>query len=174
MSTALVDRVATDGNVIELHDGTTVRLHPMSASDAPGLARFHSTLSPETTYFRFFSVHPLLSEKELYHFTHVDHTVREAIVVTAGDEIVAVARFDRLKDPLEAEAAFVVADSWQELGLGTALFHRLADRAREVGVNRLVAEVLPHNRRMLAVFHHSGLPVRSELRDGEVHLVVEL
>ena len=50
-------------------------------------------------------------------------------MATAGDEIVAVARFDRLGDPSEAEVAFVVADSWQELGLGTVLFRRLAGRA---------------------------------------------
>jgi RimJ/RimL family protein N-acetyltransferase len=163
-----------DADVVVLRDGTAVRLHPMGASDAAGLARFHSTLSAETTYLRFFCVHPWLSEQELHHFTHVDHTAREAIVATAGDEIVAVARFDRLEDPLEAEAAFVVADRWQELGLGTAMFHRLADRARALGVGRLVAEVLPHNRRMLAVFHHSGRPVRSEIRDGVVHLVLDL
>jgi RimJ/RimL family protein N-acetyltransferase len=163
-----------DADVVVLRDGTTVRLRPMHSSDAAGLERFHSTLSPETTYLRFFSVHPWLSEQEVYHFTHVDHTVREAIVATAGDEIVGVARFDRLNDPMEAEAAFVVADRWQEMGLGTALFQRLADRARALGVARLVAEVLPHNRRMLAVFHHAGLPVRSEIRDGVVHLILDL
>jgi len=175
MSATPVDAAsAVDPESAELRDGSTVRLHPMCAADAAGLLRFHSTLSPETTYLRFFSVHPWLSDDELYRFTHVDHTAREAIVATAGDEIVAVARFDRLEDALEAEVAFVVADSWQELGLGTVLFRRLADRARELGVSRFVAEVLPHNRRMLAVFHHSGLPARSELRDGVVHLVLDL
>jgi RimJ/RimL family protein N-acetyltransferase len=168
------DTEIVDRNLVELHDGTEARLHPMSASDAAGLLRFHSTLSPETTYFRFFTVHPSLSDRELHHFTHVDHTDREAIVATAGDEIIGVARFDRMQDPAEAEVAFVVADAWQELGLGTAMFRSLAQRAGEVAVARFVAEVLPHNRRMLAVFNHSGLPVRSEFRDGVVHLVLDL
>lgn len=175
VGTAQVDPVeVTGGDVIELHDGTTVRVHPMDASDAPSLERFHHMLSAETRYFRFFTFHPWLSEEELHHFTHVDHTMREAIVAAAGDEIVAVARFDRRKGLLEAEVAFVVVDGWQGLGLGTALFRRLADRARAVGVRRLVADVLPHNRRMLAVFHHSGLSVHSETRDGVVHLVLDL
>jgi RimJ/RimL family protein N-acetyltransferase len=165
---------AIDQDVVELRDGARVRLHPMRASDAAGLLRFHATLSPETTYFRFFSVHPSLSDQELHRFTHVDHTDREAIVATAGDEIIGVARFDRMDDPSEAEVAFVVADAWQELGLGTAMFRALSRRAKDLGLERFVAEVLPHNRRMLTLFHHSGLPARSDFRDGAVHLVLDL
>ncbi len=172
MRTDVLTRV--DRDVVELRDGTSVRLHPMSAADAAGLLRFHSSLSPRTTYFRFFSVHPSLSDHELHHFTHVDHTDRKAIVATADDEIIGVARFDCMKDPDEAEVAFVVADRWQELGLGTAMFRRLAERAAELGLQRFVAEVLPDNRRMLALFHHAGLPVCSAFRDGVVHLVLDL
>ncbi len=159
---------------VELHDGTTVRMHQMHADDAAGLLRFHGTLSPETTNLRFFTVHPELSASELHRFTHVDHRDREAIVATVAEEIVGVARFDRLDDPLDAEVAFVVADSWQGLGLGGALFDRLAERAREVGIARFVADILPHNRRMQSVFRHSGRPVTSSFRDGVVHVVIDL
>ncbi len=85
-----------------------------------------------------------------------------------------MARFDRLAGGRDAEAAFVIADVWQGEGLGTALFDRLAARARELGVERFTAEVLPHNRRMLNLFHHSGLPVTACLRDGVVHVVLDL
>jgi RimJ/RimL family protein N-acetyltransferase len=159
---------------IELREGTEVRLHAMRGDDADALLRFHHQLSPETTFLRFFSVHPGLSSQELDRFTHVDHRDREAIVATVDEEIVGVARFDRLPGSGDAEAAFVIADVWQGEGLGTALFHRLAARARELGVERFTAEVLPHNRRMLNLFHHSGLPVTARLRDGTVHVVLDL
>ena len=159
---------------IRLRDGTDVDLHQMSGADADGLLRFHRQLSPETTYLRFFSVHPELSERELDHFTHVDHVDREAIVATIGDDIVAVARFDRVGATDEAEVAFVVADCWQGEGLGRELLERLVLRAREVEVHQLVAQVLPHNRRMLNTFHHAGLPVSSTFRDGVVHLTLDL
>lgn len=161
-------------DTIELRDGTRVGLHPMHADDAASLLRFHGSLSTETTHLRFFTVHPELSSTELHRFTHVDHRDREAIVATVCGEIVGVARFDRLDDPDDAEVAFVVADSWQGRGLGTVMFERLAERARDAGISRFVAETLPHNRRMLAVFHHAGLPVTSEIRDGVVHLVIDL
>jgi RimJ/RimL family protein N-acetyltransferase len=68
----------------------------------------------------------------------------------------------------------VVADVWQGEGLGSALFDRLAARARELGLERLTAEVLPHNRRMLNLFHRSGLPVTARFRDGVVHVILDL
>jgi RimJ/RimL family protein N-acetyltransferase len=154
--------------------GTDVQLHRMSARDARRLRRFHRRLSTETTYFRFFSVHPQLSPDEIQRFTHVDHRDREALVATVDGEIVGIARFDRLDDPADAEVAFVVADAWQGHGIGTLLFEQLAVRARELGVRRFVADTLPHNHRMLAVFHHVGLPVRSAFRDGVVHLTIDL
>lgn len=173
-----ITRIRSTGSpatsAVELRDGSRVRLHPMHAEDAERLLRFHHTLSPETTHLRFFTVHPELSPTELHRFTHVDHRDREAIVATAEDEIVGVARFDRLDDPADAEVGFVVADSWQGRGLGTVLFEALAQRAREVGIARFVADTLAYNRRMQAVFHHAGLPMTSGFRDGVVHAVVEL
>jgi len=159
---------------VVLRDGTTVELVPMSPEDAGRLVRFHHTLSADTTYLRFFSVHPELNDRELYRFTHVDHRDREAFVAVVDGEIVAVARFDRLGDGSDAEVAFVVADSWQSRGLGRVMFDQLADRARQLGVRRFAAETLFHNRPMLAVFKHSGLPVTEKVDDGVVHVTIDL
>lgn len=157
-----------------LRDGTVVGIVAMSPGDAERLVRFHDTLSSETTYRRFFSFHPELSPAELYRFTHVDHREREAVVAVVDGEIVAVARFDRLENPSDAEVAFVVADDWQGRGLGTLLFEHLTRRARDLGVARFVAETLVHNHPMLALFHHAGLPVREHVEAGVAHLTIDL
>ena len=67
-----------------------------------------------------------------------------------------------------------MADSWQGRGLGTLLFERLARRARDVGIDRFVADTLAHNRPMLAVFHHAGLPVTDHLEAGVADVVIDL
>ena len=157
-----------------LRDGADVRVHRMDPEDAAALLRFHDRLSLATTYLRFFSVHPRLSPDELHRFTHVDHRDREALVATVDDEIVGVARLDRQPDRSEAEVAFIVADDWQGHGVGTALFRLLAARAREIGVERFVADTMLQNGRMQSVFHHCGLPCRSEFRDGLLHVTIDL
>jgi GNAT superfamily N-acetyltransferase len=165
---------APDGHEVLLRDGTPAEIVPMHRTDAGRLARFHHALSPETTRLRFFNVHPELSPKELYRFTHVDHVDREAVVAVVDDEIIAVARWDRMAERDQAEVAFVVADSWQGRGLGTLLLAALVDRAGGAGIVRFHAETLGENRRMLEVFRHAGLPMTTRFEDGVVHVVIEL
>jgi GNAT superfamily N-acetyltransferase len=159
---------------VRLHTGEAIELHPMQPDDAAALVDFHHRLSRETTYRRFFSPHPELSAKELDRFTHVDHLDREAIVATMGERIVGVGRYDRRPGDAEAEVAFVVADAWQRHGIGAILLERLIRLARSRGIERLTAETLPVNAPMLATFRASGLPMATSLRDGVVHVVLDL
>ena len=73
---------------------------------------------------------------------------------------------------LLAEIAFVVADEWQSRGIGTALLRRLTEVARARGLSGFSANVLGANRRMLGIFHASGLRVHSELEGGIYRLVM--
>lgn len=160
-----------------LRDGTAVDLVAMGPADAERLVRFHKSLSPDTTYRRFFAFHPELSPKELYRFTHVDHREREAIIAVLDGEIIGVGRYDRLGEEGgaegDAEVAFVVADSWQGRGLGTILLEHLAERAREAGLTRLVADTLAHNRPMLTVFDRAGATTDG-VESGVVHITIDL
>jgi GNAT superfamily N-acetyltransferase len=159
---------------VVLPSGETVELHAMAGSDAAALLEFHHGLSAETTYLRFFNVHPELSVRELEHFTHVDHGDREALVAMHDGRIIAVGRYDRCPGADDAEVAFVVTDAWQHHGLGSLLLRRLADLAARRGVRTLTAETLPMNRRMLDVFRHAGFPVTTSFADGVVHVTLSL
>ena len=55
--------------------------------------------------------------------------------------------------------AFLVTDGWQGRGLGALMLSRLVEDAEQRGISTLVAEVLPGNRAMIAVFERSGYPV---------------
>jgi GNAT superfamily N-acetyltransferase len=156
-------------------DGHQLVAVPMRAEMGPALVAFHETLSPATTRNRFFTLHPHLSPQEVEWFCGVDHVDREALVVLDGDDIVAVARFDRLAPgSTHAEAAFVVTDTWQHRGLGGWLLRLLAERARQLGVTQLVADTLASNRAMQAVFRHCGLPCRASFDGGVVHVTIEV
>jgi RimJ/RimL family protein N-acetyltransferase len=159
---------------MELLDGRTVRIRPISPEDVDALVLFHEGLTNETTRMRFFVMHPHLTPAELERFTHVDHHDREALVALNGSDIIAVARFDRLPKSDDAEVAFVAADGWQGNGVGTLLLEHLARRARTEGVTRFVADTLGDNHRMLRVFRRSGLMVGSETHAGVVHVTLDL
>jgi len=157
-----------------LRDGGTAHLRPITPDDAEALQRFHVAQSAESVYLRFFSAMPRLSDRDLRRFTHVDHVDRVALVTTIGDDIVGIGRYDRLDERSggrsTAEVAFNISDAHQGRGLGSVLLEHLAAAARERGIHRFVAEVLPQNRRMTGVFQDAGYEVRHAYDDGVVSL----
>nr|MBA2298415.1 GNAT family N-acetyltransferase [Actinomycetota bacterium] len=120
---------------------------------------FFSGLSQRSLYLRFHGF-PELSERLVESLVAPDWEERGvllgALVDEDGERVVAVANYVRLRDPKLAEAAFAVADEHQGRGIGTRLLEQLAARAGGVGIERLVAEVLPDNRAMLGVFAGAG------------------
>ena len=129
-------------------DGATAHLRPITAADADDVVAFHSQLSERTRYYRYFSPYPTIPQRDLQRFVEVDHRDTVALVVTLGDEIIAIGRYVRLSDAdaPSAEVAFVVRDDHQGRGLGSILLEHLAAAAQEVGISRFVAEVLAENR----------------------------
>jgi RimJ/RimL family protein N-acetyltransferase len=170
---AILMRTNSLGDV-RLRDGTVVQVRPIEPKDAARLVRFHDALSPESVRLRFFTVHPHLSEGETVRFTTVDHHDREALVALVDDDIIGVGRYERLQGTDEAEVAFVVGDSWQGRGVGSTLLQGLAERARTQGICRFVAQTLAHNHPMLAVFAHSGFPMKRSTSGGVVDVSMTL
>ena len=161
--------------VVAVTNDPLFSVRPMRADDDARLVRFHSRLSPRTTYLRYFSPHPRLSPEEVQRFTRVDHCTREAVVATVRDELIGVARYDRLADdPNSAEVAVVVEDAWQGHGVGTALLRALEARARAEGITEFVAATLTENMRMRAVFRHMGWPMTTEFDGSEIELRMRL
>jgi acyl-CoA synthetase (NDP forming)/RimJ/RimL family protein N-acetyltransferase len=154
---------------VVLTDGQTAHLRPILPGDADALQRFHLAQSPESVYLRFFAPMPRLSERDLHRFTNVDHVDRVAFVATVMGDIVGVGRYDRI-DPGTAEVAFNISDAHHGRGLGSVLLEHLAAAARENGLHRFVAEVLPQNRKMIGVFRDAGYEVSHRYEDGVISL----
>jgi acyl-CoA synthetase (NDP forming)/GNAT superfamily N-acetyltransferase len=154
-----------------LADGSTVQVRPIDPSDAEGILAMHAKFSERTRYFRYFSPYPRIPERDLHRFVNVDHRDREALVVVHGGDLIAVGRYERLgPDADEAEVAFVVADAFQGMGIGSMLLEHLAAAARDADISQFVAEVLPANGSMLRVFADAGYQIQREYADGVVHL----
>ncbi len=158
---------------VVLRDGGTAHLRPILPTDADLLRRFYSRLSDETIYNRFFSLYRNISDRDVERFTVVDHHDRVALIATIGGEMIGVVRYERT-GPDEAEVAFNIEDAHQGRGLGSVFLEHIAAAARERGISRFVADVLPTNRAMLRVFSDAGYVVDQGFDDGVVRLSFDL
>jgi acetyl coenzyme A synthetase (ADP forming)-like protein len=165
---------------VVLSDGATMHVRPIKPSDADAIVAMHQRLSAETIYLRFFTPLPALSPAMLERFVNVDYVDRMALVGELGDSLIGVARYDRLPPPAgaadaggtgaEAEVAFLVDDAHQGRGIGMILLEHLVATAKDVGICRFVADTLPHNQRMLRVFHDAGFVAERTFADGVVRV----
>ncbi|MFC8831292.1 GNAT family N-acetyltransferase [Streptomyces sp. NPDC057137] len=167
---------------VVLRDGGTARVRPITTDDAERLVSFYEQVSDESKYYRFFAPYPRLSDKDVYRFTHHDYVDRVGLAVTVGGEFVATVRYDRIDGrgmpasaPAdEAEVAFLVQDAHQGRGIASALLEHIAAVARERGIRRFAAEVLPANNKMIKVFRDAGFTQKRNFEDGSVRLVLDL
>ncbi|GAA4369656.1 GNAT family N-acetyltransferase [Paeniglutamicibacter cryotolerans] len=155
---------------VVLRNGSTAHLRPIRATDADALQALHRGQSEASVYLRYFTYKSALTAKELKRFTEVDHVDRVAFVVLRGEAIIGVGRYDRLEDRKQAEVAFNISDAYQGMGVGSILLEHLAAAARENGIERFCAEVLPENRKMLTVFAEAGYEVKRHFDEGVVML----
>ncbi|ATL30996.1 bifunctional GNAT family N-acetyltransferase/acetate--CoA ligase family protein [Streptomyces formicae] len=167
---------------VVLRDGGTARIRPITAEDADRLVSFYEQVSDESKYYRFFAPYPRLSAKDVHRFTHHDQVDRVGLAATVGGEFIATVRYDRIDGrgmaasaPAdEAEVAFLVQDAHQGRGVASTLLEHIAAVARERGIRRFVAEVLPANTKMIKVFTDAGYQQKRSFEDGVVRLEFDL
>ncbi|MER6344699.1 bifunctional acetate--CoA ligase family protein/GNAT family N-acetyltransferase [Streptomyces sp. NPDC001595] len=167
---------------VVLRDGGTARVRPITVDDAERLVSFYEQVSDESKYYRFFAPYPRLSAKDVHRFTHHDFVDRVGLAATIGGEFIATVRYDRIgADGLpasapadEAEVAFLVQDAHQGRGVASALLEHVAAVARERGIRRFAAEVLPANNKMIKVFTDAGYTQKRSFEDGVVRLELDL
>jgi RimJ/RimL family protein N-acetyltransferase len=170
-------------DLVELRDGTVVSMRCIHPDDAPRLRVFYAQLSPSSAFFRFLASWKELTLERAEYLTHVDYRTRMAFVATlerAGQEFMigftSYACIGSYKNGI-AEAAVVVLDQYQGLGLGTALLEHLAAHARTRKIHTFVGTVHVENKPMLRWLEYSGLQVETDdWGDGasDIRVKVEL
>ncbi len=159
---------------VVVQDGSTVSLRRTEEGDVEALLQFFKALSPQSLSYRFLCL-PSLTAAGVRKLATLRGTEGVSLVVESGGRIVAFAGLYRDPDAADrAEVAFAVGEAVQGHGIGTRLLERLADAAREQGIETFEAYVLSDNRRMLDVFRDSGFVVTTELEGGVWHVVLSL
>lgn len=152
-----------------------VATRPVRPDDEARFYRLWPRLSRDTIYRRFHAPLHRLPAETVHRLVVVDHDQREAVVAEMGDEVIGVARYDRLPtDPSTAEFAVVVEDAWQGVGIGRQLIVELLRLAAGRGVRTMAATVQEDNDRMVGLIRRLLPESRFTADDGVYDVTAQL
>jgi len=155
----------------KLRDGRTVLLRPIKPEDEPLWLEMFQNFSEESVRFRFFQVIKDTPHEVRVRYCNIDYDREIAIVAELNEDgrrgILGVARVNLEPDRKKGEIAFIVADPWQGLGLGTKLVDYVIEIAKEMGVEVLYAIMLEDNYRAINLAKTMGF-VLTRQEDGTV------
>ena len=158
-----------------LRDGTEIFFRPVKPTDEPALSEMMYSLSEESIRTRYMTHTVVFPHRDIQRLTNIDYQHDIAIVGVipnvSGEEIVAIAQYFLDPKTQAAEVAFLVQDEWQQKGMGTFLLDYVTQIAKQRGVKKFYAKVLPTNEPMLAIFHNSGYQVNTKF-DGYAYEII--
>jgi acetyltransferase len=150
------DQVLIPGDLAESFQpiiGHAVSLRPLMPEDQDIEHDFVSDLSPESRHGRLLGGLVRITPEYIAKLTKVDYSRDMAIAATVMSEeketLIGVARYVRDADAPACEFAIVIADTWQDRGIGRRLMIKLIGVARARGLETIYGDVLSTNQRML-------------------------
>lgn len=157
-----------------MKDGRALIIHPIRPEDETMMAHFHTTLSKDTVYFRYFrqlTLDERVRHERLSEICFIDYDRAMALVAvqpateTQERRILGISRMVKLHGTGDADFAILIGDAVQGVGLGTALMQHLVFVARAEGVRRLVGAIHPENRPMLRLCGKLGFTLSKPAGD---------
>jgi acetyltransferase len=151
----------------KLRDGRTVILRPIKPEDEPLWLEMFQSFSEESIRYRFFQIIKDTPHEVRVRYCNIDYDREIAIVAELTEEgrrkILGVVRLIVEPDGRSGEIAFIVADPWQGLGLGTRMIEYVIEICKDKGLETIYGIMLPDNRRAIGVMKDMGFTI--EYRD---------
>jgi acetyltransferase len=147
-----------------MRDGRTVLLRPIKPEDEPLWLEMFRNFSEESIRFRFFQIIKDTPHEVRVRYCNIDYDREIAIVAELTEngqrKILGVVRVSLEPDRKSGEIAFIVADPWQGLGLGTKMVDYTIEICKERGLETLYAIMLPDNHRAINLTKKMGFTLK--------------
>jgi acetyltransferase len=160
-----------------LKDGRMVLLRPIKPEDEPLWLEMFQNFSEESIRYRFFQIIKDTPHEVRVRYCNIDYDREMAIVAELTENgrrrIVGVVRVSLEPDRKTGEIAFIVADPWQGLGLGTKMVDYAIEVCRDMGVESLYAIMLPDNKRAINLTKKMGFTLKT-MEDGTIKGILNL
>jgi acetyltransferase len=161
----------------KMRDGRTVLLRPIKPEDEPLWLEMFRNFSEESIRFRFFQIIKDTPHEVRVRYCNIDYDREIAIVAELSEngqrKILGVVRVSLEPDRKSGEIAFIVADPWQGLGLGTKMVDYTIEICKDMGVETLYGIMLPDNHRAINLTKKMGFTLKYQ-EDGTVKGVLNL
>jgi acyl-CoA hydrolase/GNAT superfamily N-acetyltransferase len=155
-------------------EGVQVVLRPAKPVDLRRIQEHYYALDNADIYARFMHARSHFSRDEIEDKARIDYVHNLTMLVVAGEfgfgQVVGLGEYLCGPGSNVAEIAFSVSRPWQGKGLGKRLLAKLAQAARENGIDGLTAYTMPENRRMIELFKNLPYKVQTRFEDGCVVL----
>ena len=156
-----------------MKNGHVVTIRPIRPEDEPLMAQFHSTLSDRTVYLRYFaslSLTSRIAHERLLRICFGDYDQEMVLVAehveapTGKMAIIGVGRLNKLRGHKnDAEVAILVADAFQNRGLGLELLRRVISVARDEKLSTVCSEMLRDNLGMQLISKKLGFQLQTQM-----------
>jgi acetyltransferase len=154
-------------HAVALKNGSQVLIRRTKREDLRMLFSMFSSLSDDSMFRRFLRSQKALTEADEEMLRLSDEKVTSLIAILRKDHMeqaIGEARYVTDSSGRLAEAAVVVADEWQNLGLGTALFSDLLAEAKRKGLSKIIAYFDVENRSVIHVGEKFGFKLAPKER----------
>ena len=162
----------------QLADGTNIKIRPIRPEDASIEQSFIRELSAQSRYFRFMQGLNELTQQMLVRFTQLDYNRELALIAVLEspdkETELGVARYVMNPDSESCEFALVVADKWQNKGIGSHLMRALIEAAHQRGIKIMDGEILANNHNMLTLVGNLGFSIHTHADDSGIKVARKL
>ena len=160
---------------ITLQDGRTVQIRPLSEHDRAALLAFGQQLPQDDLLYLEDDFHSAEIISRLVNASQAENW--RQIVVEAGDEILGYSSVRRLHgwSSHVADIVLLVNPRFRRMGVGVGLAQAIFDAARDLGVSKIIVEMLEEQESGRAIFERLGFRIEGSLtkhtrdRQGQFH-----
>ena len=150
---------------LQLRDGRPVLLRSIKPDDEPLWLEMFQNFSEESVHNRFFYIIKDTPHTLRARYCDIDYNSEIAIVAELTEEqkrILGVVRLTIDSDKKSGEVAFIVADPWQGLSLGSQMVDYMIEICKDVGLETIYAFILPNNHHAINLLKKRGFTIQYE------------
>jgi acetyltransferase len=147
----------------KLRDGRSVILRPIKPEDEPVWLEMFQQFSEESIRRRFFQLIKDTPHEIRVRYCNIDYDREMAIVAELTEEgrrkILGVVRLITEPSGKTGEVAFIVADPWQGLGLGSKMVDYMIEICKDKQLETIYGLILRDNKKAIELMREMGFTI---------------